>query len=78
MVKRPTQKPQDRDWHVPLAETLEWIAKGEKLQKQWAKRRGPVAEKMLASLQRGLDRLRKDADKLWALHKSEQKSKKAK
>jgi hypothetical protein len=46
MAKRPTQKPQDRDWHIPLEETLKWIEKGEKLFAKWAALPGKAAEKM--------------------------------
>jgi hypothetical protein len=76
MAKRSTEKPQDRDWHVPLAETLEWITKGELLQGQWASRKGAAAEKMSESLHKRLEKLRKEAEKLWELHQAEVKAKK--
>jgi hypothetical protein len=75
MAKRPTQKPQDRDWHVPFEETLEWIKQGEKLRAQWAARSGKAAEKMTESLHKRLEKLAKDADELWKLHKAEQAKK---
>lgn len=70
------KKPQDRDWHVPLAETLEWIKHGEKLLKQWNQRRGPAAERMAEAMHRRLENLRNEAEKLWKLHKEEEAAKK--
>jgi len=78
MPKRRTQKPQDRNWHVPLAETLEWIRDGEKLLAQWNRRKGPAAERMAESMHKRLEKLRAEAEKLWELHQAEQKAKKAK
>jgi hypothetical protein len=76
-MKRPTQKPQDRDSHVPLEETLKWIADGEKLQAQWNRRKGPAAERMAESMHKRLEKLRAEAEKLWKLHLAE-KAEKAK
>jgi hypothetical protein len=78
MSKRPSQKPQDRDWHVPLAETLKWIENGEKLQALWASRRGAVPEKMAESYAKHLEKMRKQAEKLLKLHKAEEAAKQPK
>ena len=75
MPKRPTQKPQDRDWHVPLAETLKWIEKGEKLLADWNRRKGPAAERMAESMHNRLEKLRAEAEELWDLHQAEKAAK---
>jgi hypothetical protein len=63
----------EKDFRLPLAETLEWIEEGEKKRDSWAVRRGRVARKMTASLEKHLRKLRKQAEKLQHLSADEQK-----
>lgn len=62
-----------KNFHIPLAETLEWIEEGEKKRDGWAVRPGRVARKMTESLEKHLRKLRKQAEKLQHLSADEQK-----
>jgi hypothetical protein len=63
----------EKDFRVPLAETLEWIEEGEKKRDGWAVRPGCVAKKMTESLEKHLRKLRRQAEKLQHLSAPEQK-----
>ena len=62
-----------KNFSIPLADTLEWIAEGERKRDGWAVRPGRVAKKMTESLKRHLRKLRKQAEKLQQLSAVEQK-----
>ena len=60
-----------KNFHIPFAETLAWIAEGEKKRDGWAVRPGRVAKKMTESLEKHLRKLRKQTEKLQHLSADE-------
>jgi hypothetical protein len=65
----------EKDFDIPLAETLDWIQEGEKKRDGWAVRSGRVAKKMTESLEKHLKKLRKQAEKLQRLSAKQKKRK---
>jgi hypothetical protein len=73
VAKRAAQP--EKDYHVPLGQTLKWIEKGKQVLREWSLREGIAAEKMVESLRKMLEKLEKEAETLWELHKKETKGK---
>ena len=58
-----------RDFQMPIAETILWIAQGEELLKKWGGARHPMVRAMLQKLELFSGRVENEAEKLHELRR---------
>lgn len=67
--RRKASKNLPRDFQMPIAETILWIAQGEELLKKWGGARHPMVRAMLRKLELFSGRVENEADKLHELRR---------
>ena len=63
------RKSPPRDFRMPIAETILWIAQGEELLKKWGGARHPMVRAMLQKLELFSGRVENEAEKLHELRR---------
>jgi hypothetical protein len=67
--RRKARKNPPKDFQMPIAETILWIAQGERLLKAWGAARQPYVRAMLRKLELFSGRVENEADKLHELRR---------